>query len=213
MQKLEAGGFCASVLHAVDPFPPARRFHLTAAGLRRLAGEEDTSLDELVRSRPVSAQWRRGLMERLDALAAVYHLACLLSNVAFPIRFRWYRAVRMDAAVTLPDGKTAGIVRQGRTADRSGFAKRLWRLRLPYVSLLPGDFTDRLERLKEASGLSWSGFAKAIGIDYKQMYRWHNDGVEPSGGAYHSLVLFASRIPGGLHILFGEGFQMTFFKD
>ena len=55
--------------------------------------------------------------------------------------------------------------------------------RLPYVSLLPGDFTDRLERLKEASGLSWSGFAKAIGIDYKQMYRWHNDGVEPSGGA------------------------------
>ena len=129
VQKLEAGGFCASVLHAVDPFPPARRFHLTAAGLRRLAGEEDTSLDELVRSRPVSAQWRRGLMERLDALAAVYHLACLLSSVAFPIRFRWYRAVRLDAAVALPDGKTVGIVRQGRTADRSGFAKRLWRLR------------------------------------------------------------------------------------
>ena len=129
VQKLEAGGFCASVLHATELLPPARRFHLTAAGLRRLAGEEDTSLDELVRSRPVSAQWRRGLMERLDALAAVYHLACLLSNVAFPIRFRWYRAVRMDAAVTLPDGKTVGIVRQGRTADRSGFAKRLWRLR------------------------------------------------------------------------------------
>ena len=31
--------------------------------------------------------------------------------------------------MTLPDGKTVGIVRQGRTADRSGFAKRLWRLR------------------------------------------------------------------------------------
>ena len=129
VQKLEAGGICASVLHAVDPFPPARRFHLTAAGLRRLAGEENTPLDALLRSRPVSAQWRRGLMERLDALAAVYHLACLLSNVAFPIRFRWYRAVRLDAAVALPDGKTVGIVRQGRTADRSGFAKRLWRLR------------------------------------------------------------------------------------
>ena len=110
-------------------FPRREGSTSPAAGLRRLAREEDTSLDELVRSRPVSAQWRRGLMERLDALAAVYHLACLLSNVAFPIRFRWYRAVRMDAAVTLPDGKTAGIVRQGRTADRSGFAKRLWRLR------------------------------------------------------------------------------------
>ena len=85
--------------------------------------------------------------------------------------------------------------------------------RLSYGSLLPDDFTDRLERLKEASDLTWSGFAAAIGIDYKQMYRWHNEGVEPSGGAYHSLVLFASRIPGGLDILFGEGFQSNFFKD
>ena len=31
--------------------------------------------------------------------------------------------------MTLPDGKTVGVVRQGLTADRSGFAKRLWRLR------------------------------------------------------------------------------------
>ena len=129
VQKLETGGFCASVLHSADPFPPVRRFHLTAAGLRRLAEDEDISLDELVRSRPVSAQWRRGLMERLDALAAIYHLASILSNVAFPIRFRWYRAVRLDAAVSLPDGKTVGILRQGTTADRSGFAKRIWRLR------------------------------------------------------------------------------------
>ena len=29
----------------------------------------------------------------------------------------------------MPDGKTVGIVRQGLTADRSGFAKRLWQLR------------------------------------------------------------------------------------
>ena len=129
VEKLESGGLCASVLHSADPFPPARRFHLTAAGLRRLADEEDTPPDILVRSRPVSAQWRRNLMERLDALAVIYRMAVLLSNVAYPIRFRWYRASPLDAAVTLPDGKTVGIVRQGITADRSGFAKRLWRLR------------------------------------------------------------------------------------
>ena len=86
-------------------------------------------MDILVRSRPVSAQWRRNLMERLDALAVIHRVAVLLSNVAYPIRFRWYRASPLDAAVTLPDGKTVGIVRQGITADRSGFAKRLWRLR------------------------------------------------------------------------------------
>ena len=133
--SLEAGGFCASVPHAVDPLPPARRFHLTAAGLRRLAGQEGVALDELVRSHPVSAQWRRILMDRLDPLASVYRVASSLSNVAYPIRFRWYRAMPLDAAMTLPDGRTVGIVRQGRTADRSGFSKRLWRLRdLP----LPG---------------------------------------------------------------------------
>ena len=129
VERLETGGLCASVLHAADPFPPARRFHLTAAGLRRLAEDVDRPFEALLRDRPLSAQWRRSLMERLDALAAVYRMACLLSGVAFPIRFRWYRALPLDAAVTLPDGRTLGIVRQGLTADRSGFAKRLWRLR------------------------------------------------------------------------------------
>ena len=129
VEKLETGGACASVLHSADPFPPARRFHLTATGLRRLAEEEDKSLDELLRTHPVSAQWRRNLMERLDALAVIYRMASLLSKVAFPIWFRWYRALPLDAAMTLPDGKTVGIIRQGLTADRSGFSKRLWRLR------------------------------------------------------------------------------------
>ena len=69
-------------------------------------------------------------MERLDALAAVYSVASAVSDVAFPIRFRWYRAAPLDAAMTLPDGKTVGVVRQGLTADRSGFAKRLAATRL-----------------------------------------------------------------------------------
>ena len=129
MGRLEKGGLCASVLHAVGPFPQARRFYLTTAGLRRLAGEEGVALDDLVRTHPLSAQWRRSLMERLDALAVIYRLVSVISNVAFPIGFRWYRAIPMDAAVTLPGGGTVGIVRQGLTADRSGFAKRLWRLR------------------------------------------------------------------------------------
>ncbi len=129
VERLADSGLCASVHHASYPLPPVRRFHLTVAGLRRLADEEDRPLDALLRDRPVSAQWRRILMERLDALTVIYHMASLLSDAAFPIRFRWYRALPLDGALTLPDGKTVGIVRQGLTADRSGFAKRLWRLR------------------------------------------------------------------------------------
>ena len=129
VDKLESGGFCAPAPHAVDPLPPTRRFHLTAAGLQRLAEQEGVSPDELVRRYPVSAQWRRSLMERLDALAAIYRLACAVSRVAFPVRFRWYRSLPLDAGLTLPGGRTVGILRQGLTADRTGFAKRLWRLR------------------------------------------------------------------------------------
>ena len=35
----------------------------------------------------------------------------------------------MDAAIALPGGRTVAVVRQGHTADRSSFAKRLWRLK------------------------------------------------------------------------------------
>ena len=126
---LQEGGICASVLHAVDPFPPSRRFHLTAAGLHRLAREKRMTPDELVCTHPVSAQWRRNLMERMDALGVIYRLASRLSDYAYPMRFRWYRSSKLDAAVELPDGKTIGIVRQGLTADRSVFAQRLWRLK------------------------------------------------------------------------------------
>ncbi len=129
VERLEDGGFCAPAPHAADPLPPTRRFHLTAAGLRRLAQEEGLSPEELVRRYPVSAQWRRSLMERLDALAVIYRLACTVSTVAFPVRFRWYRSLPLDAGLTLPGGRTVGILRQGPTADRTGFAKRLWRLR------------------------------------------------------------------------------------
>ena len=93
------------------------------------------------------------------------------------------------------------------------FAEHEWSLSVR--RLLPKDFPQRLVRLKEASGLTWAGMARAIGVDPKQLLRWRK-GAEPCGGAYHSLVRFAAQIPGGLEILMGEGFQgfqMTFFTE
>ena len=79
---------------------------------------------------------------------------------------------------------------------------------LPFFSLLPDDFPERLERLREASGLTWSGMARALGVSPKQIYRWRK-GVEPSGGALHSLYLFADEIPGGVAILMGKDRRTT----
>ena len=86
------------------------------------------SVDELLRTRPVSARWRRILLERLDAGAAVYRLASAVSNIAYPMRFRWYRAAPMDAVIELSGGRILAVVRQGLAADRTGFTKRVWRL-------------------------------------------------------------------------------------
>ena len=125
---LERRGLVDSVPHASDLIVPTRRYSVTAAGLRRLAEEDDDDLDELLRAYPASSQWRRILLRRLDAVAVIYRVASGIAYVDGPIRFRWYRGLPLDAAVTLSGGRAVGMVRQGTTSDRAGFAKRLWRL-------------------------------------------------------------------------------------
>ena len=81
------------------------------------------------------------------------------------------------------------------------------------TGVLPENFPERLTCLKEASGLTWTAFAQALGVDRKQVRRWRKKGVEPSGGPMLALLRLAMRIPGGLEILMGEGFQLTFWEE
>ena len=129
VSALERRGLAASVIHASDLLRATRRYWLTAAGLRRLAEAEGIAPDELLRAYPVSAQRHRILMERLAGVAVIYRLASSIAAEVGPIEMRWYRAAPLDAAMTLRDGRTLGVVRQGLTSDRTGFSKRLWRLR------------------------------------------------------------------------------------
>ena len=111
--RLEDAGLIASVPHGTEFISPVRRFHLTATGVSRLAQDENAAPEDLLRSHPLSAQWRRLLLERLDAVSVIYRLASAISNVAHPIRFHWYRAMPLDAGLILPGGETIGIVRPG----------------------------------------------------------------------------------------------------
>ena len=126
---LEREGLVAAIPHASIRTAPARRYLLTTEGVRRLARAEGTSVERLLHSRPVSARWRRLLLERLRGVAATHPLASAIAGAASPIRLRWYRASPMDAAIALPDGRTLAVVRQGRATELTAFAKRLWRLR------------------------------------------------------------------------------------
>ena len=128
VDDLQRAGLAASITHATDLLRATRRYHLTVSGLRMLAEADRLAMDEILSEYPVSAQWRRILMERLDAVGVMYRLASSIAAEMGPIRLRWYRAAPLDAAVELADGRTLGIVRQGLTSDRTGFAKRLYRL-------------------------------------------------------------------------------------
>ena len=126
--KLEERGMVETVPHASPLVSPTRRYTLITAGVDRLAELDGVPLEEMLFLLPVSRQWRRGLLERLDAVTGIYRLACAVAQVFHPLAFRWYRAMPLDAAMVLPSGRTIAVVRQGNTADRTAFAKRLWRL-------------------------------------------------------------------------------------
>ena len=144
---LQDRGLVAAVPHAAPDIAATRRFHLTAAGLHRLAADAGRPVEALLHTHPVSAQWQRLLLQRLDAVAASYRVAATIAHLAHPLRWQWYRAGPVDAALTLPDGRTIAIVRQGMTVARTPFAKRLWRLRagpLPSVVLVLAPDPGRL---------------------------------------------------------------------
>ena len=126
--RLEHAGLVASVPHGTPLLAPTRRYYLTEQGVNALALAEVQPVDRLLREYPLSLRFRRTLLERLDAAAVIYRLASALNDLGHPVRFRWRRALPQDADLLLPDGRVVAMVRQGATAERAGFAKRLWRL-------------------------------------------------------------------------------------
>ena len=215
---LERRGLAASVSHATDLLRTTRRFHLTVSGLRRLAEAEGVAMPELIREYPVSAQWRRILMERLDAVGVIYRLASSIAAEVGPIELRWYRAAPLDAALALPDGRTLGIVRQGLTSDRTGFSKRLWRLRegpLPgaVLMLMPDEVRLRhARRLLDGSPVSallalerdvaWAGSSEPV---------WRLPSVAAALDLRHVLLSYVE--PGGQPITEPEPSRATLPRD
>lgn len=68
---------------------------------------------------------------------------------------------------------------------------------------IPGNFPQRLLRLKDRCGLTWDGMAAVVGVDTRQLLRWRR-GASPSGGAMLALARLAASVPGGMADLLGE---------
>ncbi len=58
---------------------------------------------------------------------------------------------------------------------------------------VPGDFGGALQRLKEASGLTWAELARRLGTTESNLWRWRN-GVLPGTRNFLALQDLARRL-------------------
>ena len=125
---LLADGIVGRVSHGTAHLPSSQRYYLTANGIREAAQvlDFDTPSD-FVRAYPVSREWLTLLIRRMDAVAAVYRLAASMSPGIDGLRshVEFHRRGRFDATITLRDGHSLGVVRQGLALRRRSLYDRL----------------------------------------------------------------------------------------
>ena len=111
-----ADGILGRASHGTTHLPSSQRYHLTGKGIGETAGVLgfDTPSD-FVRAYPMSREWLTLLIRRMDAVASIYRLAASLSPGVDGLRshMEFHRRGRFDATVTLHDGRSFGVVRQG----------------------------------------------------------------------------------------------------
>ena len=125
---LLAEGLVGRVNHGTTHLPSSQRYHLTANGVGEAAQVLDFNTpSDFVRAYPMSGEWLTLLIRRMDAVASVYRLAASMSPGIDGLRSRveFYRRGRFDATITLHDGHSFGVVRQGIALRRRSLYDRL----------------------------------------------------------------------------------------
>ncbi|MDE2900224.1 MAG: hypothetical protein OXN15_04265, partial [Chloroflexota bacterium] len=137
LTKLAGKGLVDVVAHRLDCLgpQPQRRYFPTAAGIGA-AARSKPGIYTFLWTRPVSRRWFRLLTNRLDAVAVLYRVAALVADADEhhqPVRVEHYRLGPYDMRVTLANGVTIGVLRQGATLPSSHLRYRLRSAeKLPY---------------------------------------------------------------------------------
>ena len=128
LSDLLTDGVVGRVSHGIAHLPSSQRYFITANGLRKATEvlDFDTPSD-YVRAYPMSREWLTLLMRRMDAVASVYRLAASMSPGidGLGTRVEFHRRGRFDATITLHDGRSFGVVRQGLALRRRSLYDRL----------------------------------------------------------------------------------------
>ena len=128
LTRLLASGVASRVSHGTAHLPSSHRYYLTASGIGeavRVLGFDTPS--DFVRAYPVSREWQAMLIRRMDAVASVYRLASSLSpgTGSRQSHVEFHRRGRFDATITLQDGRSFEVVRQGLALRRRSLYDRL----------------------------------------------------------------------------------------
>ena len=126
--NLLTNGMVGRISHGTAYLPSSQRYYLTASGIGEatsVLGFETPS--DFVRAYPVSREWLALLIRRMDAVATIYRLAASLSPGVDELRSHaeFHRRGRFDATITLHDGRSLGVVRQGLALRRRSLYDRL----------------------------------------------------------------------------------------
>ena len=150
LPELANSSAVAYVKHSQSATSRVRRYYLQPAGIMQVAQNQACGPEDVLHRLPVSSQWQRRLVRRLDAVAALYRIGVeLAAGCDAPISWHWYRAGALDALIELPDGKRFCLLRLGPTLSWKAIRSRIGTLHTmqnemecpPALVLTPGDIT------------------------------------------------------------------------
>ncbi len=200
LSALLRDGLAQRVSHGTSHLPSSHRYHLTRKGIAEAANALDFDApSDFVRAYPVSRQWLALLTRRMDAVASIYRLAATQSPGVdgLETQVEFQRRGRFDAVITLHNGSSFGVVRQGLALRRRSLYDRLraiaeyrynrrpsvvlvlvpspWEQRLTDEFCLNADLRDyfvgveRRETLEEWDRLTWISSNWVIGRMYRTL--------------------------------------------
>ena len=128
LTDLLADGIVGRVSHGTAHLPSSQRYYVTANGIRETAGFLGFATpSDFVRAYPLSREWLTLLIRRMDAVASICRLAASMSPGIDGLQshVEFHRRERFDATITLHDGRSFGVVRQGLALRRRSLYDRL----------------------------------------------------------------------------------------
>ena len=129
LKTLADAGLTAHFNRGTLVLAASRRHFPTKSGISCAADSLGILRSEVIRRYPVSKQWLDILLQRFDTVATTYRFAAALAHgdeTVRPLTVEFRRSGAYDAIVTLNDGRTIGLVRQGLLGPRRSIQ---WRMR------------------------------------------------------------------------------------